>query len=467
MALEPTWQPNYVDLSDDRTVRLGVQCLVCGARYESAAARINLDPAFGFAMQGPLEQQLSDLKYRSFTEFDAAYREIAFDCPRCGRRACADCWDTDHQMCGACVAAANLRRSPQRGLSADGPLADGRLHCIEHGQFADAAQPSWLDALLSAERQNSGDLPPDVTDTTWMRRLGLDPDPRDGGMPGNGMSGGGLSGVAAAPNAFAMSLHQTGTLAHEPTAKIAALPDYDMPRPSDSPGALSAQFLPDFDSYVAPEGRVTSAKVKCPRCGAANYDFVTNCTACQLQLIQNCSMCGKLNPGHAHECEFCGSSLDRPRGWATIQDAVQPLSPAEARNAVARPPAAAKKQRTAKHKASRSPAASPPRPDPFTVDPDTGAIAFPSFLPVGFDAPATPMDDVYEPGLAGRLLLAFERVITIFFWLTILTLAVSITAAEVSPHANQLIRNATHIDIRVVLAHFGVWARHQAKQLHK
>jgi hypothetical protein len=145
---------------------------------------------------------------------------------------------------------------------------------------------------------------------------------------------------------------------------------------------------------------------------------------------------------------------------------VQPLSAAEARAAVARPPIAAKKQRTAKHKANRPPAV-PPRPDPFSVDPDTGAIAFPSFLPVGFDAPSTPVEDVFEPGLAGRLLLAFERVITIFFWLIILTLAVSITAAEVSPHANQLIKNATHIDIRVVLAHFGVWARSQGNRLHK
>ncbi|MGH2486880.1 MAG: hypothetical protein ACRDHE_12795, partial [Ktedonobacterales bacterium] len=397
------------------------------------------------------------LKYRAFAEFDAAYRELAVGCPRCGRSACADCWDVDHQMCGSCVAAANLRRSPQRGLAADGPLADGRLRCVDHGQFADAAQPSWLDALLSAERQNSGDLPPDVTDTSWMRKLGLDPEPR----------GGAMSGVGAAPSAFAMPLHQTGTLAHEPTAKLAALPDYDLPRPSDTPAALSAQFLPDFDSYAAPEGRVTSNKVKCPRCGAANYDFVTNCTACQLQLIQNCSMCGKLNPGHAHVCEFCGSSLDRPRGWAMIQDAVQPLSAAEARAAVARPPAAAKKQRTAKHKASRVPAGPPPRPDPFSVDADSGAIAFPSFLPVGFDTPATQVDEAYEPGLAGRLLLAFERVITIIFWLTILTLAVSITAAEVSPHADQLIKNMTHIDIRVVLAHFGVWARRQGSRLHK
>jgi hypothetical protein len=77
------------------------------------------------------------------------------------------------------------------------------------------------------------------------------------------------------------------------------------------------------------------------------------------------------------------------------------------------------------------------------------------------------VEGVYEPGLVGRLLLAFERVITIFFWLIILTLAVSITAAEVSPHANQLIKNATHIDIRVVLAHFGVWARNQGNRLHK
>lgn len=456
MALEPTWQPNYIDLSDDRTVRLGAQCLICGARYESAPARINMDPAFGFAMQGPIEQQLSDLKYRAFSEFDAAYREIVVSCPRCGRGACADCWDGDHQMCGACVAAANLRRSTQRGRAADSPLADGRLRCVEHGEFADAAQPSWLDALLSAERQNSGDLPADVTDTTRMRRLGLDA----------GGHGGAMSGVAAAPSAFAMPLHQTGTLAHEPTAKIAALPDFDVPRPSNTPGALSAQFLPEYDSFAAPEGRMTSNKVKCPQCGAANYDFVTNCTACQLQLIQNCSMCGKLNPGHAHVCEFCGSSLDRPRGWAAIQDSVQPLSAAEAGAAVARPSVAAKKQRTAKHKANRPPAA-PLRPDPFSVDPDTGAIAFPSFLPVGFDAPSTPVEDVYEPGLAGRLLLAFERVITIFFWLLILTLAVSITAAEVSPHANQLIKNATHIDIRVVLAHFGVWARNQGSRLHK
>ena len=457
MGPEPSWQPNYVDLSDDRTVRLGGQCLICGARFESPVSRLDLDPAFGFAMQGSFEQELAELKYRTFAEFDAAYREITFDCPRCGRRACVDCWDADHRMCGACVAASGLRRSPHRGIAADGPLADGRLRCVEHGQFADAAQPSWLDALLSAEPQHSGDFPPDVTDSSWMRQVaGATPASRGEPFPG-----------AAAGPTFSMSLHQTGTLAYEPTAKIASLPGYASPSgyaqqagPFDLPGSLRA-VSPDDGPYASPEGRVTSSKVKCPRCGSPNYDFVTNCTNCQLQLIQNCSMCGKLNPGHAHECEFCGSSLDRPRGWGAIQDAVQPMSAQEARNASPRR-AAPKKGRTSKHKASQLPAApaAPVRPEPFSIDPATGALAVPSFLPASYFESSAVREEAYTPGVGERLLYALERVITVLFWLIMLTLVVAISAAELSPHANTVIRNATHIDIRLTLAHFGTWAHH-------
>ena len=453
MAPEPTWQPNYVDLSDDRTVRLGGQCLVCGARYESPVARLDLDPAFGFAMQGSLEQELGDLKYRTFTEFDAAYNEITFDCPQCGRHACIDCWDADHRMCGACVASFGLKRSPHRGIAMEDPLADGRLRCVEHGQFADAAQPSWLDALLSAEPQHSGDLPPDVTDTSWMRKIGAAPPRRDDGPVGG--------------QAFSMSLHQTGTLAHEPTTKIASLPDFAAQAQSfDPPSSRPGRTLPENDPFTTPEGKVTSTKVKCPRCGAANYDFVTNCTACQLQLIQNCSMCGKLNPGHARECEFCGSSLDRPRGWAAIQDVVQPLSATEARVAASRLPAQPKKARTSKHKANQ-PLPKPVKPEPFTIDPDTGALALPSFLPASYDQAPAMDDDVYEPGLGERLLIAVERVITVVFWLILLALVGVIVAAELSPHANQVIKNATHIDIRLTLAHFGAWAQRTLSRSRK
>lgn len=455
MGPEPSWQPNYVDLSDDRTVRLGGQCLICGARYESPVARLDLDPAFGFAMQGSFEQELAELKYRTFAEFDAAYHEVSFDCPQCRRCACVDCWDADHRMCGACVAASGLRRSPHRGIAADGPLADGRLRCVEHGQFADAAQPSWLDALLSAESQHSGDLPPGVTDTSWTRQVaGSAPPGRD--VP--------FAGAAPGP-AFSMSLHQTGTLAYEPTARIASMPapapqsgHARQPGSFELPGSLPA--LPhEDDPYASPEGRVTSSKVKCPRCGAPNYDFVTNCSNCQLQLIQNCPMCGKLNPGHAHECEFCGSSLDRPRGWGAIQDAVQPLSAQEARNASPRP-AAPKKGRTSKHKANQQPQIqiTTTRPEPFSIDPATGALAVPSFLPASYFESSAVREEMYTPGLGERLLMALERVITIVFWLIVLTLVAAIAAAEVSPHANTIIRNATHIDVRLTLAHFGTWA---------
>lgn len=474
MAPEPTWQPNYVDLSDDRSIRLGAQCLICGARFESPLARLDLDPAFGFAIQGSLDQEVAELKYRTFVEFDAAYRELSFDCPRCHRSACVDCWDADHRMCGACVAAGGLKRSPHRGIAADGPLADGRLRCVEHGQFADAAQPSWLDALLSAEPQHSGDLPPSVTDTSWMRQVrGAAPAGRGDPFAGNGPSG----------QLFSMSLHQTGTLAYEPTAKLASLPDYaprQAPVSFDAPGSLTT-LSSDHDPYDTPEGKVTSTKVKCPRCGAANYDFVTNCTTCQLQLIQNCPMCGKLNPGHAHECEFCGSSLDRPRGWAAIEDAVQPLNHQEARKASAPRSSSAKRWRTAKHKAHNANTATngnatsdanfanngnnasqiqvvSTRPEPFTIDPSTGALAVPSFLPASYFETSAVREELYEPGFGERLLYAFERVITVAFWLILLTLVVGITAAEVSPHANAAIRGATQIDIRLTLAHFGSWA---------
>lgn len=451
MAAEPTWQPNYVDLSDDRTFRLGGQCLVCGARYESPVARLDLDPAFGFAMRGALEQELGELKFRTFADFDAAYKEITYDCPRCGRHACVDCWDTDHGMCGACVASFGLKRSPHRGVAGEGPLADGRLRCVEHGQFSDAAQPSWLDALLSADPQQSGDLPQDVTDSSWLRHVSsVAPDPAAV-----------YPGAAPTPN-FSMSLHQTGTLAHEPTAKITSLSgSAAQPGIGELPQEPFAPFPHADDSFPNPEGRVTSTKVKCPRCGAANYDFVTNCSNCQLQLIQNCPMCGKLNPGHAHACEFCGSSLDRPRGWSAIEDQVQPLSANESHAAPPRPPRPPKKPRTAKHKASAQPTA-PVRPEPFTIDPNTGALAVPSLLPAAYFESSAVREEVEESdelSFGERLLLAFERVITIVFWLTILTLAIAITASEVSPHANEAIRSATHIDIRATLAHFGTWAQ--------
>lgn len=453
MGPEPTWQPNYVDLSDDRSVRLGGQCLICSARFESPLVRMDLDPAFGFAMQGSFEQELAEVKYRTFVDFDTAYREISFDCPKCGRRACVDCWDADHRMCGACVAASGLKRSPYRGVTVDGPLADGRLRCVEHGQFADAAQPSWLDALLSAEPQPRGVLPPDVTNTDWIRQVN------------GGARAGRVDPFApiASGQLFSMSLHETGTLAHEPTAKLASLPDYaPQPAPFDLP-SLST-LSPEDDPYRTPEGKVTSSKVKCPRCGAANYDFVTNCSNCQLQLIQNCPMCGKLNPGHAHECEFCGSSLDRPRGWAAIQDAVQPLSPTEARKAATPRPSQPKKGRTAKHKASQAQAEPQvqivsTRPEPFSIDPETGALAVPSFLPASYFETSAVREADVEPGMGERLLYALERVITIAFWLILLLLVVAVALAEVSPHANAIIRNVTQIDIRHTLAHFGAWAR--------
>src|SRR5258706_13431287 len=102
MALEPAWQPNYVDLSDDRVVRFGARCVVCGARFVTAGMQIS-PGAFAAPPDNPPARALDEQKYRFFVQFDGAVRELAIECFRCERTACPGCWDDDNGMFCAVV----------------------------------------------------------------------------------------------------------------------------------------------------------------------------------------------------------------------------------------------------------------------------------------------------------------------------------------------------------------------------
>lgn len=147
MDVDVPWQTNYTDLGDDRTIHFAGECVICGARYATPPVRLRS----GKDADSISPEDFGREKYAAFTLFDAAFRELAHPCPRCGHVGCPDCWDGDHTLCGACVAEARLDRSPHQGLLTRGPLADGRLERIEPGRYSDPTRPAWLSALLATK----------------------------------------------------------------------------------------------------------------------------------------------------------------------------------------------------------------------------------------------------------------------------------------------------------------------------
>jgi hypothetical protein len=99
--------------------------------------------------------------------------------------------------------------------------------------------------------------------------------------------------------------------------------------------------IPGTERLVVPEGEATSEIVVCPRCNTPNYDFVTQCANCGLQLIQQCASCGHLNPADAQVCQFCEMPLQRPSGWTTVSGAIAPLNPEVGRSRMTERPAPA------------------------------------------------------------------------------------------------------------------------------
>jgi hypothetical protein len=317
MAAGPVWQSNYVDLCDDRTARFGAECVVCGARYATAPEPLVAAVPANREPDPMAARQIEEQKYRLFSEFDQAFRSITITCYRCGRPACPDCWDVDKQMCGACVAERGLVRSPHRGGPVEGPLADGFLRRLEPGRYSEVGRPTWLKELLRAQSDPDAVRAASVTAPPVAARSEAQPangaaavtvptgDP-DGSYPA-------LSGLSFSAPSFEPP----------PTAKMATNGS-----PAGPPGLRVGS---PGDSLSGPEGEATAGMVACPRCGAANYDFVTQCTECGLQLIQICPSCERLNPGHAAACQYCGSPLRRPRGWSGVLGPITPLAPEEAR----------------------------------------------------------------------------------------------------------------------------------------
>jgi hypothetical protein len=316
MASRPEWQPNYRDLSDDRTISFGAECYVCHAHYVSIPEPMVAPLPVEGAPDPALARAIEDQKYALFAEFDSAFRSITIVCFRCGNPACPDCWDVDKQMCGACVAERGLIRSPHRGEPADGPLANGLLRRAEPGQYSEIARPPWLKQLLRAQSDPEAaqlahlTAPPPVTVTPS----------RPSAMP--------------TPNLDSFTYPRVPSIEHDrpafeppPTAKM----DASLARPVPGPTTP--------DTLDGREGAATSGMVECPRCRTANYDFVTQCSGCGLQLIQICPNCERLNPGHVEQCQQCGSRLTRPAGWSGVHQPIQPLETAEGRRRATAGPA--------------------------------------------------------------------------------------------------------------------------------
>lgn len=324
MVAGPVWQANYVDLSDDRAVRFGAECVICGARYVTEPEPLAAHVAGGTEPDPETARHIEDQKFRLFGEFDEAFRGITINCFRCGRAACPDCWDSDKQMCGSCVAERGLVRSPYWGGPVEGPLADGFLRRAEAGRYAEVGRPTWLKELLRAQSE------PDVPRGAEMAAHGPLPALA---MPGGGMApqvGGGPAGMPAAfPAGFPAAFPGAPSLPPDPPG-FEPPPTSKMPAGARPPGA-KADASRTLGDLAGPEGNATSGMLECPRCGAANYDFVTQCSECGLQLIQVCSACEKLNPGHAEQCQYCGAALERPRGWSGVIGPIVSLEPGEAR----------------------------------------------------------------------------------------------------------------------------------------
>jgi hypothetical protein len=471
MALEPAWQRNYVDLSDDRVIRFGARCVVCGARFVTADMQIP-PGALAAAPDSPQARALDEQKYRFFVEFDGAFRELAIECFRCERTACPDCWDDDNGMCGACVETHRLPRSPQRGQLMSGPLADGRLRRVEPGQFSDASRPGWLNQLLASQPQGStlNRLQSGVSEAEWERVLGAaNPAPPPAPAPAPSLPAPYAPPLPApyappAPPHVPFAGPPRPSTTQEPAARTSTV----TPPPAFD-GASRASSIPPagLPYFESPENRAPSNMVACPNCGTANFDFVTNCTVCQMPLIQICSVCDKLSPGNARQCEHCGAPLNRPQGWANAQAPVTRLPAEETRNHADRaaPPKPKRNRITGRRAAKQEP---PPVPDAAAFAAVTAIPPTPATPALAADAvPSLQIDsqsalDLSLPlrheeaprGVLEEIVAVVERVSTIVLWIIVLGVAGIVIACELSPGVNATLRGVLHIDIQLTLAHF-------------
>lgn len=435
---EPTWLPNYVDLSDGETMRLGAECAICGARYTTPVEQ--LDPLLlAAALPGSsLERDLSELRFAFFRRFDAAFKDICVTCYRCGRAACPDCWDEDNRMCGECVASRGLVRSPQHGLPVTGPLVDGRLERVTPGKYGEAGRPDWLSQLLdaqaamvsagtSAAAASGGVSPPQgFIAPQFERRASHGPAPAE------------RSPAFDLPASALFGVEGSGSLAEEATLHHAAVDDLPPSGRRISGGpALSA----DASAFDTPEGTATSNMVTCPRCGTANYDFVTRCTACQLQLIQICPLCEKLNPGHVRLCEYCGSPMAQPKGWSGVQAAIQAV-PREAVREI--------------HNGTRTTGA-PVRAQtapPVQRAPRSSRRLRALFGATDAQGGGGAEDQVNPGGVTAGVPLFAERLLSFALAALILLLLGAVAAAELSIRANVFIASLIHVDVRSTIAQF-------------
>lgn len=469
MSVGPVWQANYADLCDDRYVRFGAECVVCHARYMTVPVPLAVPIPADREPDPTTIQALDEQKYEMFNAFDTAFRSITILCYRCGQPACPDCWDVDKQMCGACVAERGLIRSPHRGGPGDGPLADGYLRRAEPGQYSEVARPAWLKELLRAQADPDAARAAHLTAPPLAAPVAR-PAPRPEGADQRGPSVDLDTAAMSYPRA--PTLHfERHTFEPPPTAKMQA-------------NGGAAYVAPDVraEKLNGPEGEATSGMVECPRCGAANYDFVTQCSGCGLQLIQVCPICEKLNPGHVERCLHCHAALNRPAGWSDVANPIVSLQPEVARKrmtarpAVATPPPATPQPRQAPIWRDEPPAAPPARAPRRnrTLSPPAAAIDFPAqpLMASAFAGAATSMDgrhpyetagpslqpvlgyDGHEPPLppGARIVTAVativERLFAAALVIALFGIVGSIAAAEASPQANHALTQLLHFDIK-------------------
>src|SRR5262249_11695236 len=162
--------------------------------------------------------------------------------------------------------------SPPLGGPAQGPLAAGTLRRSQPGRYSEVGRPAWLKELLRSQggaAEEEGAAPePSPAESAGDLRLYFD------------------SADATYPIVTPMPAQQAGI--EPPPTEMLPTPEDIAPEPGvEEPGT---------SRLVTPEGRATSEVIACPRCNTPNYDFVTQCTNCGLQLIQICSTCEHLNP---------------------------------------------------------------------------------------------------------------------------------------------------------------------------
>lgn len=486
MPATPAWQPHYADLCDDRAVRFGLECPICGARYATPGVAIEVARAAMQTLDNPFPPSIEDVKLAAFAEFDASVRELLIECFRCQRQACPGCWDHDNHMCGECVLNRGLARAPGRGFGGFAPLNDGRLERLSPGRFSDAEQPPWLKQLLATHAAEAQRPPASAREAVptpnnmvqlWMR----------GAVTTGELT---LRPVPDAPHTARGPLSED-MVALAPTVRHVALIEPDALHAPGGGGerARATMLAPEraaissggLRSFTAREGSATSNMVECPRCHTSNYDFVTRCTNCQLQLIQICPVCEKLNSGNATTCEFCGSPLERPRGWSEIYPAVSMgMGEPSAADLLAHLPslAAAAPSRPANEAKRRPTPVRPPLPGyppmpanaprstfppvPVNMPPSPGVPAFatdgafpPDLAPLRDEPSALPKGEpAARDGVAWRLLAALERVVSAALLLGIVALVGALVAAEVSSGVNGALRQFTGVDVRVMLGQF-------------